>query len=238
MNLKPENASECFQRLLQSSKSEKFHISLERIKKACNCIVDMGGIINYSRVANYTEKHFGGPKRQSVMNSKRLRLYIDLRKQEHHTPHNHIRIKQDTIEYPSPSLDQKTKLYINKLRAVNTFLETTISSLQHDILQKTKETPIDLAKAISAGPNDDLSMDLKSQNENSGDAVLPKSTATIILKILMLTSNTNCPLYLEKVDGKDELILKTTLVHETVLFADELSELNSILNKFNKDENS
>ena len=80
---KMENAENCFKRLLQESTSQKFHKSLERVKKACDTIEDMKGLLNYSRVAQYTENHYGSPKRQSIMNSKRLRLYIDLRKQEY-----------------------------------------------------------------------------------------------------------------------------------------------------------
>ncbi len=82
MTLHPENSQDCFKRFLQESNSQKNHKSLERVKLACD-IEDMQGLLNYSRVAQYTENHYGSSKRQSIMNGKRLCLYIDLRKQEY-----------------------------------------------------------------------------------------------------------------------------------------------------------
>lgn len=59
----------------------------------------MKGLLNYSRVAQYTEKHFGGPKAQSILNNDKHRLYIQLRMQEYNE--NKRRSKPPHLQIPN-----------------------------------------------------------------------------------------------------------------------------------------
>ena len=228
MTLQPENATTCFKRLLQESNSQKFHASLERIKKACDAIEDMKGLLNYSRVAQYTENHYGSPKRQSIMNSKRLRLYIDLRKQEYaeKTPgRKGKKVKNTGPQYPSDDLDLKTRVYIDQLRARNAFLEKSMSYLKQEILRQTQENPINLSKSIEAGAQDDLSMKMVKDEQAEDTTALSKKARNAIKKLLDLADNPNCPLEMQEKEGECMLVLETLYSKETILFNDEIDIL-------------
>jgi hypothetical protein len=232
MTLQPENAATCFKRLLQESNSQKFHASLERIKKACDAIEDMKGLLNYSRVAQYTENHYGSPKRQSIMNSKQLRLYIDLRKQEYtqKSPgRNNKKSKNIGPQYPSPDLDLKTRVYIDQLRARNAFLEKAMSYLKQEVLCQTQKAPISLSKSIEAGAREDLSLEVVRQNQGNQSDEKLELIRTAIHKLLDLSNNVNCPLEIQNRNDKDFLVLETPLSQETILFDDELDVLNRLL---------
>ena len=232
MTLQPENAQDCFKRLLQESSSAKFHKSLERVKRACDAIEDMKGLLNYSRVAQYTENHYGSPKRQSIMNSKQLRLYIDLRKQQYaekSPDRNRKKTKDIGPQYPSADLDLKTKVYIDHLRARNAFLEKAMSYLKQEILRQTQENPISLSKSIEAGAQNDLSMKMVRDDQLAGGSGLSKKAGNAIQKLLSLTENPNCPLELQSMNGEQVLVLETPLTSETVLFGDELEALQVLM---------
>ncbi len=238
MILQPEDSKICFKRLLQESHSQKFHNSLEHVKKACDAIENMKGLLNYSRVAQYTEIHYGSPKRQSIMNSKRLRLYIDVRKQEYteKSPRSkHNRKKSAVPQYPCSKLDLKTKVYIDQLRARNAFLEKAMSNLQQKILQETRRNPIDIDESVTAGAQDDLSMQLIRQNRGEYSDENLKLIRTAVCKLMGLADNHNCPLEIKSRDGKDVLVLETPIAKETVLFNDELNALKHLLLRI-KDE--
>lgn len=232
MTLQPENAKTCFKRLLKESRSQKFHTSLERTQKACDAIEDMKGLLNYSRVAQYTENHYGSPKRQSIMNSKPLRLYIDLRKQEYaqKAPHAKQSKKKSTApQYPCSGLDLKTKVYIDQLRARNAFLEKAMSNLKQEILEETRRTPIDINKSVMAGAQEDLSMKLIRQTQDKQPNISLQLIQKAIRKLLDLSNNLNCPLEVQNRTGKNILVLETPLSQETILFDEELGVLNRLL---------
>ncbi len=239
MNLQPENSAACFKRLLQESNSQKFHTSLERIKKACDGIEDMKGLLNYSRVAKYTENHYGSPKRQSIMNSKRLRLYIDLRKQEYGNKSpapKRKKAKNITPRYPTSDLDLKTKVFIDQLHSLNeqlharnAFLEKAMRNLQQEILHTTRENPIDVRAMIEKGAQEDLSMKIVREQQDKIPQGISTKAKTAIEKLLALADNPHCSLKVEIIEGERNLMLKSAMAPETILFADELVELETLL---------
>lgn len=232
MSLLQENSTTCFKRLLQESNSKKFHKSIEHVKKACDEIVNMKGLLNYSRVAQYTENHFGGPKRQSVMNNSKLRLYIDLRKQEYTNASQMT--KQSTVtnkasEYPSDDLDQKTKSYIDQLRARNAFLEKAMNNLKQDILNETRANPIDLNKSITAGVQNDLSMQIVRESEPSQKSEQTAVFQKIFQRLLDIAKTHASPLDVKTREGKEYLAIDTTGYTATVLYNKELDMVRKIL---------
>ena len=232
MTLQTENAETCFMRLLQESTSQKFHKSLERVKKACDTIEDMKGLLNYSRVAQYTENHYGSPKRQSIMNSKRLRLYIDLRKQEYteKQPEKKAPSAKNTApQYPCADLDLKTRVYIDQLRARNALLEKSMQQMQKEILQETRRNPIDMNKSILAGAQEDHSMQLVRDTESPKNDERIKILLKVAGRLLQMADNPLCPLDIQTHKGKEYLELKAPPFSETVLFDDELSVVKSVL---------
>jgi len=229
-----ENAENCFKRLLQESTSQKFHKSLERVKKACDTIEDMKGLLNYSRVAQYTENHYGSPKRQSIMNSKRLRLYIDLRKQEYtekQPGRKTLSDKNTAPQYPCADLDLKTKVYIDQLRARNALLEKSMQQMQKEILQETRRNPIDMNKSILAGAQEDHSMQLVRDTKAQEHDENTKTLLKIVHRFLQLADNPLCPLDIQTHEGKDYLVFETRQFRETVVFADELSLVRHLILK-------
>lgn len=230
MSLLQEKADTCFKRLLQESRSQKFHKSLERVRKACDNIESMKGLLNYSRVAKYTENHFGSPKRQSIMNNADLRLYIDLRKQENknykRSASNTCSSKNKVPEYPCDNLDLKTKSYIDQLRARNAFLEKSMQQLQQEILNETRKNPIDLEKSIVTGAQDDLSMKISQhfQNEIDFDEIVKLLKA--MSRLLEVTKDPAFPLDLKSREEKEYLTIESPMgIEKTILYGDELQML-------------
>lgn len=233
MNLKPEHSEVAFKRFLKESRSKKFHHSLECVKNACDAIEEMKGIINYSRIAQYTENHFGGPKKQTIMNSKTLRLYIDLRKQEYENDLPKIKKRVSELvhqQYPCADLDLKTKAYIDQLRSRNMFLEKSMAHIQKELLQKTRSNPIDLYQSISHGAQDDLSMQLISHHQQEEQLEISDNARSAIKKLLALAENPNSFLEFKTKNGEAILALVTTRSQETILFGDELSALKGLSN--------
>jgi len=183
-------------------------------------------LLNYSRVAQYTENHYGSPKRQSIMNSKRLRLYIDLRKQEYteKQPEKKTPSAKNTApQYPCADLDLKTKVYIDQLRARNALLEKSMQQMQKEILQETRRNPIDMNKSILAGAQEDHSMQLVRDTKAQEHDENTKTLLKIVQRFLQLADNPLCSLDIQTHEGKDYLVFETPQFRETVVFADELS---------------
>ena len=231
MTIENENSKTCFTRLLQESSSPKFHKSLEHVRKACDAIEQMEGLINYSKVAKYTKDHFGNPRRQTIMNNDRLRLYIDLRKEESSIKPSKVfkrEYKSNVQEYPSEGLDLKTKVYIDQLRARNDLLEKSSQYLNQEVLQATSKHPISYIQSISNGPDENLSMTLVNKVSGEEAESYRYVTRKLLNKLLKLTDNTNSYLEIQVKNGEDILVLETPLIKETILFSDELKTLRKL----------
>ncbi len=226
-----ENAESCFKRLLQESKSRQFHVSLERIKEACDTIEDMKGLLNYSRVAQYTENHFGGPKIQSIRNNDQHRLYIQLRMQEYQGNKQLPKKSSPSStkpRYPSPDLDLKTKVAFDLLRGENDLLRKAMKELKEQILHETRQSPIDMTKAITDGPQPDLSLKLSKEAPENNEYL--KLIQDIGQRLLQLNEDSLSPIkILTYENGKTELVLDNMIQTYTLLYDDELRFIINLL---------
>lgn len=172
-----ETSKEYYERKMGESPSVKFKKSLESVRVACDRIVAAKGEINYARVSHFTN---GSPAKQSIYNSKKLRLYIDLRRNEYDlVMRRHGRSEksaatagnQSSHLYPVSGLDLKTKKAFDNLEKRNTFLEKVVDTLEKQLRSATEKNPLDFAEAITQGPDADLNMDFHQANRNGGEIV-------------------------------------------------------------------
>lgn len=228
--LQPESSSKCFERLMRESTSRKLKKSLESIRKACDELEKMKGVINYTKVAEFTTNHFNTPRRQTIMNSERLRLYIDLRKDEYEKDRfgkKQPKQSQTSPLYPSNDLDLKTITYIDQLRSRNSFLEKQTSFLRDQLTQETKVNPISYTKSIKAGAYEGGAMEV---TRIVKQGVISSDAKDAIEKLLSLTENPNSYLKIMQEDGeKQRLILNTPSATETVLYDEHLKALRDLL---------
>lgn len=228
MSIQMENAVTCFKRLLGESKSPKFHASLERVKKACDSIENMRGLLSYSGVAKYTTDHFGGPKRQSIMNSDRLRLYIDYRKEEytiHSKPPKTFKTKTSSTPDWAKNLDLKTRVRINQLESELTYKDYLLRNLSKNISHDSWKHPIDFDKSISAGVQEDLSMLVIRDSDVEQNNGKLKMICNIVQRLLDFAEDPSCPLKITTRNGRECLRLESGPFEGTVLYDNELIAL-------------
>lgn len=157
--IEPETAEKCFERLMRDAKSPKFKTALERVRKACDTIESMGGVLNVNRISEYCVNHFGGPAPSTLHNSNDHKVYIGLRRQEAEA--KQAPVKKSTppkSKYPVDGLDQLTKNYIDQLLERNKLLEST-NTWQRKVLEnKTRAEPLKLGQAITTGPDQGMAL--------------------------------------------------------------------------------
>lgn len=158
MSILNESATELYNRLILelSTKAKK---SLELVKKSCDDIELARGVINYSKVAEFATKHYGGPSKQTVQNNKNLKNYIYKRMCEYKTWHRNSTVRNNEIKrkgvYPTEILDIKTRTYINHMQDAIKHLENKVSHLNQILETETRKTPIPFSKVISKGIQQD-----------------------------------------------------------------------------------
>lgn len=193
MSMLNETSNELYERLYQES-GPKAKVSLERVKKTCDDIILMRGALNYSRVAELATKRFGGPKKQSIQNSKLLKSYIGKRIEEytesrvngHQYSLTKVQRNNSGSSYPSDGLDIKTRVYIDRMRDIVKRLEEENKFLSKLLEKETRKNPISLAEAISSGVQSDGSVDLTL----SGQPILPPSLKPFLVKFFGLEAQT------------------------------------------------
>jgi hypothetical protein len=147
--------------------------SLDNIKSACDVIVSSQGVMNYSRVARVATENFGGPKKQSVQNNRKLKRYIDTRIHEYtQTKKSHpLPAKKKngvaTRAYPVDNLDPRTKTYIDQMHTRLDLAEARYRELRKWQEELTRANPLSLAEAIGRGPSNTGSMQLEYKPSDS-----------------------------------------------------------------------
>lgn len=225
MIILPENSEDCFKRLIQESNSKKFHRSLEKIKIACDEIINLKGLLNYARIAHYTQVHFDGPKRQSIINNEKLKLYISIRQKEYAkntTNETQSPRKKDQPEYPTNDLDIRTKSHIDSLCARNAFLEKAMSNLRRDILNQSRSNPIDLERSIEAGIQDDMSMVLVQTSQQKKSVEHEQLLVKIMQNLLEIAYDPASPLELKQRKGEEYIAIQTLGYTATLLLGREM----------------
>ncbi|CAH6895099.1 conserved hypothetical protein [Vibrio chagasii] len=148
-------AEQLLKELLAGSTSQKFHNSIDGVKRACDAIERMGAIMDYSKVAAYATEHFGRPKRQTVMNSTKLKSYIDLRISEYKTkrkelfpikPHN-----KSARELDMSGLDPTMRRKVADLQQRCNMLQNILEDLKERAVINTRISPHPTAQAIAVG---------------------------------------------------------------------------------------
>lgn len=219
----PEH-EEVFERL-NATLGHKGRKSLTRVREACNQIELARGAMDYSRVAAVAMNAFGGPKIQTIFNSRALRDYIDARAQyasgRSATPKAAItRVKSTDPHYPSSNLDAKTRTHIDLLRATVNRQKREI-----DLLSKATETlsaakPISFVTAFHSGVQPEGALDLQAGMDRdkvpaSLRAALPKLLSRSARRIQIEAQN-DLLMLICTVDGERQVLLTPAQVHEVL----------------------
>ena len=187
MNALGQTSVELYE-MLHNDCGPKAKASLERVKQSCDDIVLMKGTLNYSRVAELTTKRFGGPKKQSIQNSRSLKSYIAKRMDEYdeerwkggqHNPASKGD-KRHENGYPTDGLDIKTRVYIDRIRDIVKRLEEENKYLSQLLEKETRENPISFSEAIAGGVQQDGSVDLSLIHTNSEPSFLKAALQKIL----------------------------------------------------------
>lgn len=232
MSMLNETSTELYERLYEES-GPKAKVSLERVKQTCDDIVLMKGTLNYSRVAELTTKRFGGPKKQSIQNSKLLKSYIGKRLEEysetrvngHQYSLTKDHEKNNDNGYPSGGLDIKTRVYIDRMRDIVKRLEEENKFLSQLLEKETRKTPISFAEAISSGVQSDGSVNLSLNDQTN----IPVSLKPFLLKLLGLDAQTGALKQFEVLarDTKRKLVCTDGGVEMTLITPMEWDELSA-----------
>ena len=140
--------------------------SFDNIKAACDDIINAGGILNYSKVGRWCEQKYGVINEEGTVIKKgqptvktiqqdrfNYKTYIDAR--IHHSTTKNRNSSQssnkDDNKYPSPNLDNATKLHINNLRSEVNRLRRELSIVESRFTELQKDHPIELSKLLKYG---------------------------------------------------------------------------------------
>jgi hypothetical protein len=159
MSILNESSVQAYERLMKEV-GVKAKTSLQRIKAACDEIEVARGVMNYSRVAAVSTNRFGGPRTQSILNSKPLKCYIAKRVEEYEGTALVVARKTDTAkgtlpshkQYPVEGLDARTRLFIDFLHQDMTRLDAENRYLTTMLERETQREPVSIADAIAKGP--------------------------------------------------------------------------------------
>ena len=168
MKILNETAEQVFEQLMAEI-GPKARISLGRIKMACDRIESMRGLLNYSRVAAVTTEQFGGPRAQTIQNSRQLKLYIIKRIEEYQgRGRSYTRQgepKKAAISrgssYPVEGLDSKTRVYIDFIMQDNERLKAENKHMAQMLERASELNPISLAEALGRGPTATIGLDVE-----------------------------------------------------------------------------
>lgn len=144
--------------------NNKFVLALNRIRGACDALSTANATLSYSQVGKMAVQLYGGPKTQSILNNSRHKAYIDARRREQvgsNPPLSNIKVPEANAKYPSDALDYKTRRYIDDLRQRNNLLELAMRDLKSKLICATEVQPVDIARMITEGSNQGMSMFLE-----------------------------------------------------------------------------
>ncbi len=230
MSILNESATELYNRLM-SELPTKAKKSLEFVKTSCDDIELARGVINYSKVAEFATKHYGGPSKQTVQNNKNLKNYIHKRMCEYKTWHKDSTDRNKDIKhkyiYPTESLDVKTRTYIKHMQDAIEHLENKISHLNQILEAKTRKTPIPFSEVISNGIQADGNMSITIPHNNS----VPICLYPFLKKLFGLDKNSGKLKSFEVKcrDNQYVLVNSDGMVSETLLTPVEWDDIKSWL---------
>ncbi|MCE3269010.1 MAG: hypothetical protein K0R49_1262 [Burkholderiales bacterium] len=230
MSILNESATELYNRLILElpTKAKK---SLELVKTSCDDIELARGIINYSKVAEFATKHYGGPSKQTVQNNKNLKNYIYKRMCEYKTWRKNSTDRNNETKYkdvyPTENLDIKTRTYINHMRDAIRHLETKVSNLNQILETATRKTPIHFSEVISKGIQQDGGLSIAVPQNKA----IPGFLYPFLRKLFGLDKNAGRLKSFEVKcrDNKYMLVNTDGMINETILTPAEWDEIGSWL---------
>lgn len=103
-----------------------------------------------------------------------------------------------------------------------------MKELKAQILHETRQYPIDMNKAITAGPQEDLSMKIPKDNAKNNEYI--KLIQDIGRRLMQLSEDSLCPIeIITSKNGKAELVLDDRLQTNTLLYEDELNFIINLI---------
>ncbi|MBL0225244.1 MAG: hypothetical protein IPQ16_06600 [Geobacteraceae bacterium] len=157
-------AQQKYEELINTHTNTEFKKTLMALNDACNKIEKIKGKMSYAAVASIAGRHLNAIKGDKEGH----RAYVKLRQSEYDAKRKSIPARQadeqETVKkkphYPASDLDPKTKIFIDGLwqeigyiRNRNSLLEKTLAEVRKDVLNQTREKPLDARKMLRSGPD-------------------------------------------------------------------------------------
>jgi hypothetical protein len=226
-----------FEELVRKRTSKEFLDTLKDFKEACDKIEAIRGKMSYAAVAKIASRHINTIKSDKEGH----REYIKLRQAEYEGKNktalaikvNAQKVAVQMPRYPASELDAKTRSFIdlqwqeiNNLKNRNAQLETTITEVRKEVLDQTREKPLDARKMLRNGPDDTGSMAIVVAGEDAPRFPLTPKLREALEKVLQLGGHHHS-LCLEK----GRLMLKTPSRDILLIYPAELRAIAEAIGK-------
>lgn len=226
-----------YDELIQKRPNKEFQDTLMAFKDACDKIEKMKGKMSYSAIASVSNRHVNTIKADIEGH----RAYVQLRQAEYEAKRKSVpaqkasnqKVAAQRPRYPASDLDYKTKsfidemwLEINETKNRNRLLENMLSEIRKEVLDKTREKPLDARKMICGGLDDTGSMAIVVAGGNTSMIPLTPRLQQALEKVLQLSGH-HKTLCLEQ----GRLILKAPSRDFLLLYPNELQEIAAAIGK-------
>lgn len=211
---------------LYAAMGPKGQKSLLNVQRACEKIEASNGQLSYAGVSRVAVLDCGGPRAQTILNSKQLRAYIDARQLEQasgrtgDTRRADLKSpnRQDTV-YPAENLDPKTRSCIDVLRQTVRVKEKEVEYLSATLETLTIKAPLAFEQAICGGPTGSGGLRMELAATDSG---MPVPLRVALLSILssrvgqwVVEARGESRLLSGRRDGVTEVLLTPTQYEES-----------------------
>jgi hypothetical protein len=234
--LTPITAEQKFMELLRKRDNSEFLKTLKDFKEACDKIEVIKGKMSYAAVAKVAERSISTIKNDPEGHC----TYVKLRQKEYEAKKKTAPSAKDNAQevsvlkprYPASDLDQKTRSFIDGLWGEianisnrNALLETTMTEIRKEVLDQTRENPLDARKMLRSGPDDTGSMAIVVACGDVPMTPLTPKLRQALEKVLELGGRH--PFYVDK----GSLFLKTSSQEILLIKPSELREIAAAIGK-------
>jgi hypothetical protein len=232
-------AKQKYDELYEQHKNSEFRDTLIKIKEACDIIEQkVKGNMSNSAIVAISGHHINTIKPKKSPHH----AYVELRKEEYaakRKPPTTVKaeLKEIAVQrprYPASDLDEKTRsfieglwLEIRNLKSRNEMLEDTHTNFKKQVLDQTREKPLDARKMLNSGPDDTGSMNIIVAG---GDAPMIPLTPNLreALEAVLQLGKRHPKLRLQK-DGR--LMLETPSQDVMLLYPHQLRTMAEVIGK-------
>lgn len=164
-------AQQKYDELWDEHTNSEFRDTLKKIREACDTIEKIKGNMSNAAIVAISGHHINTIKPKKSPHH----AYVQLRKEEYaakRKPTSIAKVEPKEVavqrpRYPACDLDEKTRSFIDSLwleiqnlRSRNEMLENTHNNFKRQVLDQTREKPLDARKMLTNGPDDTGSMDI------------------------------------------------------------------------------